>query len=341
MKSLKENLYSPLFSHIYIEKKAYEYEITNKILSQFNNSEIIEIDHYKDVFCRKNQNYTIQKKSTSLIIALKNNNLIYKGAKVCHNFGNHNFYYTSCVMNCIYECEYCYLQGMYPSGNIVVFVNLDDYFLELSKLIKENSIYLSISYDTDLLALENILSYCERWIYFVRENENIVIEIRTKSANFKALSNLKPDKNVILAWTVSPEDIIKNYEINTPSFKARFQNILSALEHGWKVRLCFDPIIYVKNYKIIYREFIDYVFSNLPKEKIFDVSIGVFRISSEYLKKMRKQNPYSSVINFPFENDSGVFHYGKKLSHEIVSYVYELTKNYMPKEKIFLWEENI
>lgn len=145
LKSLKENLYSPLFSHIYIEKKAYEYEITNKILSQFNNSEIIEIDHYKDVFCRKNQNYTIQKKSTSLIIALKNNNLIYKGAKVCHNFGNHNFYYTSCVMNCIYECEYCYLQGMYPSGNIVVFVNLDDYFLELSKLIKENSIYLSIS----------------------------------------------------------------------------------------------------------------------------------------------------------------------------------------------------
>jgi len=30
-------------------------------------------------------------------------------------------------LNCVYDCEYCYLQGMYPSANIVVFVNFEDF----------------------------------------------------------------------------------------------------------------------------------------------------------------------------------------------------------------------
>ena len=32
------------------------------------------------------------------------------------------------MFNCIYDCDYCYLQGMYPSANIVVFVNHEDFF---------------------------------------------------------------------------------------------------------------------------------------------------------------------------------------------------------------------
>ena len=36
-------------------------------------------------------------------------------------------------MNCVFDCEYCYLKGMYPSANLVVFVNLEDIFAEVEK----------------------------------------------------------------------------------------------------------------------------------------------------------------------------------------------------------------
>ena len=28
-----------------------------------------------------------------------------EGAPVCQSFGNENFYYCSCMMNCIFDCE--------------------------------------------------------------------------------------------------------------------------------------------------------------------------------------------------------------------------------------------
>ena len=59
-------------------------------------------------------------------------------------------------MNCIYDCEYCYLKGMYQSAHLVIFVNLEDIFAEVKKIIAQHEMYLCVSYDTDLLALEEI-----------------------------------------------------------------------------------------------------------------------------------------------------------------------------------------
>ena len=63
------------------------------------------------------------------------------------------------MMNCIFDCEYCYLKGMYPSGNLVVFVNLEDIFAELEALLAQKSIYLYVSYDADLVAIESLTGF--------------------------------------------------------------------------------------------------------------------------------------------------------------------------------------
>lgn len=339
MKSNKELFNNPFF-HIYVEKEAFLYENTQKIISNFKNSHIIEISHYKDIFCRNRQNYKFQKKTQNIIIAVKKNNLIYKGAPVCQSFGNEYFYYTSSVMNCIYDCEYCYLQGMYPSANIVIFVNLDDIFDEAEKILKSHSAYICISYDTDLLAIENILGYVRKWFEFAENHKNLKIELRTKSSNFEAIEDITPKENIILAWTLSPEVITNKFEIKTPSLKNRINSINSALKKGWNVRLCFDPLIYCDDFKNVYEEFIKFVFSNIEYEKLFDVSIGVFRISHDYLKEMRKQRPDSVILNYPYDSDFGVFHYGNKLSENMVDYVMNLIKLYISKEKIYIWKEN-
>lgn len=338
--NLKENLFNPFFSHIYVEKNAMNYETVNNIISHFSNSKIIEINHYKDIFCRSHQSYMLQEQSPKLILAVKSGNLIYKGANVCNNFGNENFYYTSCIMNCIYDCEYCYLQGMYQSANIVVFVNIEDIFDKLKEFLNIHSVYLCISYDTDILAFENILGYVNKWVDFARKHKNLTIELRTKSSNFKSISKIEPIDNVILAWTLSPQEIIEKFEHNTPSLEQRISNINNALNKKWKVRLCFEPIVYEKGFREVYSNFIKYLFSSISYESIYDISIGTFRVSSEYLKIMKKQRPNSIILNYPFKNDNGVFHYENEISESILLYVYNLINEYISKDKIYVWKEN-
>ncbi|NLL69755.1 MAG: radical SAM protein [Epulopiscium sp.] len=336
MKNLDKSLYSPSFSHVYIEKQAMNHPNTKKILNHFSNAQIIEINHYKDIFSRSHQHYGLQKKSPKLILALKKDHLIYKGAEVCEDFGHPYFYYTSTMMNCIYDCEYCYLQGMYTSANVVVFVNIEEIFGEVEKLLKKHPIYLCISYDTDILAFENVIGYGREWMAFAQKHQNLTIELRTKSANFKAIQDIEPLENMILAWTVSPDPIIKKYENKTPFLKDRLISIKGALDRGWKVRLCFDPLLSIEEWQKHYKEMIKYTFSQVAAEKIYDISIGVFRVSKDYLKRMRKQRGESLLLSYPFETQNGISSYDVQQTQKMINHVYQWTANYVSKEKIYI-----
>ncbi len=340
--SSKQTTYLPFFSMVYAEKQIQhqikDFSLTNKP---------ILIEHYKDLFNRSHQNFAKQKKAPSLILAKKTGTLIYKGAPVCQSFGNEHFYYTSCMMNCIYHCDYCYLQGMYPSGHVVVFVNLEDYFNELQLLLQQHSIYLCISYDTDLLALESRFGFVKQWLLFASKHNNLSLEIRTKSGNpfiFKELAKLYENNSlkqqIIFSWTVSPETIIETIEHGTASLSLRLQALRSAKEAGFSVRLCFDPMIYHSNWKTSYQQLIETIFSEIPANILFDVSIGVFRISTEYLKNMRKKRPDCAIVQYPYMTEQGVSHYGT-LSEEMVNYLQQLLLSYLPAEKIFIWNGGI
>lgn len=334
------SLYQPFFATVYAEKEAWSVEWQQKL-----SATPIFINHYKDIFNRSHQDFAAQKKAPSLILAKKTGTLIYKGAPVCQSFGNEHFYYTSCMMNCIYHCDYCYLQGMYPSGHVVVFVNLEDYFAELETLLKEHPVYLCVSYDTDLLALEQTFSFVSRWLAFAAEHPALTLEIRTKSGNPAVFSQLAAlyqgkenlQRQIIFAWTVSPEQVSQSTEHGAASLHLRLNALQAAKEAGFSVRLCFDPMIFHAGWKKSYSTLVDTIFRRISADILYDVSIGVFRISTDYLKNMRKKRPDSAIVQYPYLTERGVSHYGG-LSDEMIQYLRELLLPYLPAEKLFVWE---
>jgi len=339
LKSLKEDYFNIFFSHIYVEKSIWNHVRTQKILAKFPSAKVIEISHYKDVFCRSKQNYTLQHRSQNLILAAKQGTLLYKGAPVCQSFGNQYFYYTSCIMNCIFDCEYCFLKGMYPSANIVIFVNLEDIFAEVEKLLESHPLYLCVSYDTDLLALEQITRYVTEWCIFTEKHKNLNIEIRTKCANRLFTQSIKPISGVIYAFTLSPQAVIEAYEHYTPSLTERLFCAAEMIQAGCSVRLCFDPMIYLPEWKRHYTEMLEQVYDTIDLRKIVDVSVGTFRVSQDYLKKMRKQEPDSAVVWFPFQNENGFYHYPNELMEQMECFLTEKLEKKISKEKIFRWKE--
>lgn len=337
MKNLKDNYFNPFFSHIYVEKSVRNHVRTQKILTKFPSAEMIEIQHYKDVFCRSRQNHPLQHRSQKLILAARQGSLLYEGAPVCQSFGNQYFYYVSCVMNCIFDCEYCYLKGMYPSANIVVFVNLEDIFAEVERMLKNHPVYLCVSYDTDLLALEQIIGYAQEWYVFAAKHNNLKIEIRTKCANSSFVHSVTPTPGVIYAFTLSPQTVIEAFEHHTPSLTERLSCAAELIRAGCPVRLCFDPMIYVPDWQQHYEKMLEQIYHMIDMKKIVDVSVGTFRISQDYLKNMRKQEPDSAVIWFPFQKENGYCHYPDELMEQMEYFLTQRLEEQIPKEKIFRW----
>lgn len=336
MMKLKKELLTHSFSHIYIEKEAMNYDLTKTILDRFSKSQKILINNYKEVFSKNNQNFSLQKNSPKIILAVKKDNFLYPGAKVCESFGNENFFYTSSIMNCIYDCEYCYLQGVYSSANIVIFVNIKDLFKEVEEVLKKKSMYICISYDTDLLVLENITGIVKKWYDFTLKHKNLKIELRTKSNNISVFKDLTPNENFIIAWTLSPMEFSKKHELKTPTLDERVKGIKFLTEKGWTVRICFDPIINIASFEKEYKEMIDYTFSNIDSNKILDISIGTFRISKEYLKRMRKNRKNSVILNYPFTCKDFVYSYDEKRANFMINFVKNEILKYISEEKIFI-----
>ena len=339
-------LYPP-FSHIYIEETLLGGEEAEAILRKFPKARCIPIRHYKDLFNRRKQNRALQEKSRKLILAKKEGQRIYPGAPVCQSFSESAFYYASLLMNCPFHCEYCYLQGMYPSANLVLFLNLEDYFSDCQRLIKEKgSLYLCISYDTDLLALEELYPFVERFARFLEEEPDLRIEVRTKAGGESLFNRIlkmqlseDAKKRLIFAFTLSPEKIVSEAEHGTAGLKGRLKAIKMAMEEGFTLRLCFDPMLYHADWESLYTELLETVFREIPVEKLYDVSVGSFRISESYLKAMTKACGASPYTSFPYENTDGYYHYPKELLLKMEGFLEQRLLEKLPKEKIFRWTE--
>jgi spore photoproduct lyase len=309
------------FSHIYVEKKVLLHPFTQEILSKFPKAKIIEIEHYKDKFNFFKQNFRAQKNSQKLILAKKEAPFLYEISDLIQK-QDENFLYTTPMLNCVYDCHYCFLQGMYPSANIVLFVNLEDFFKEVDKYLKENShLFLSISYDTDLLAVENIFGIAKKWIEFAK-NKPLKIEIRTKAVN---IDKLPLNKNIILSFSLSPQEIIDKYEKKTPSLKQRINSINKVINKGIKPAITIDPIIKIPNYKIVYKNFIKEVFDNIDYKNIDSVVIGTFRMNSTQFKNIKKSKLVSDILYYDYKVQNGIVSYED--DKEIVEFVKSLLPN--------------
>lgn len=332
---------SEQFRHIYIEKGALDWPRTSRILKHFPGAETIMIDHYKDVFNRRRQDVSLQIANRSLILAVRQGEAVYPGAPVCQNFGRNYFYYASSVMNCPFNCEYCYLKGMYPSGNIVIFVNLEEIMAEVDRLLYRHPVYLCISYDTDLLALEAVTGYVLSWAAFAADRPGLSLEIRTKAALLSGWDRYRGRRDLIFAWTLSPERYAEQMEDGAASLAARLKSARKAIDAGATVRLALDPMIFQPGWKQAYAELVDQIFESLSPQEIMDISIGSFRISADYLKQMRRNQVFAASVQFPFVTEAGYCHYPAPLLEEMENFLREKLLIHVREEQIFSWEEGL
>jgi len=182
---------------LYIEKSVVSERQTKIILEKNPWAKVLIIDNYKNIFDK--QISGTQEKS---LIVAKVNNAVLK-APLWYGF-SWPWYFLKTSLNCIFKCDYCYLQGIFKSDISVIFVNYEyikNQILETLSQYKDNGIVWFYSSDySDNLAIDWITNFSQEFIPFFGALANAKMEIRTKSNNINNLLYLNASNNIEIAF---------------------------------------------------------------------------------------------------------------------------------------------
>ncbi|WP_455381967.1 spore photoproduct lyase family protein [Salinispira pacifica] len=325
------------FSRIYVERQARRYAVTGEILARLQHLPVVEIDDYQEIYSRPRQSFSAQKRKPALVLAVKSGSFLYRGNARINSWQQQTIYYNDLIRNCIYDCEYCFLQGMHPSAHAVVNVNLEDYLDATARLLREEGrLFLSISYLTDLLGFEPIVPYTRRWIEFAAEHPELEIEIRTKSDNYPAIHGMDPVPNVVFVWSLAPPGIAGSIERGTAGFQNRLFAARSAAVHGFRLRLCFDPVVVRERWEEEYRRCVGETFRRLPAGSVEMVSVGGLRMGQEQFSRLRRDNPARAALFHPAEKRDGAVGYGAQTEERIDQLLTEALSEFIDPANILL-----
>ena len=323
---------------IYIENQIKKHYRTKKILSKFKKKiNIIYCDHYGEIFNIKSQNFRIQKNKPALVLAKKEGKKLHDIPKSFSIGGKRNYYFSH-MLNCIYDCEYCFLQGKHMSAHYLLFVNYEDFFTDIKRKIKfngEEKSYFFSGYDCDSLAFDGITNFVDSFFPVFKQNKNAILELRTKSIQISKILKHNPIDNCIIAFSFTPQNISKLIENKVPSVKKRIDAMKKLVDAGWKVGLRFDPIIPACNFAKIYENLFKEISYKIPEKNIHSISFGMMRFPKKMFKKIIKENPSERMVSMPLENRNGIYSYNKIMEKKLENIILKKLKKYIKKTPIY------
>ena len=117
---------------IYLEKSLKDNKKAQNIIAKYKDAQVLEIDNYKNIFDK-----TLAWKTQKSIIIAKVNNAL---TKIPENYWHTNEgYFFKNSLNCVYDCEYCYLKWAFKNDIEVFFVNYDDIKSQIKNVV--NSLF--------------------------------------------------------------------------------------------------------------------------------------------------------------------------------------------------------
>ena len=72
-----------------------------------------------------------------------------------------------------------------------------------------------------------------------------------------------------------------------------------------------------------------------------DFSIGTYRQSDTYQRRMRKRFPHSAVVQYPYETANGYCQYPEAEQNEMEQFLKQELLHYVTEERIYLLEDNV
>lgn len=320
---------------IYIEEQVINDPMTARICARYPRATQVICEHYGEIFNRHGQNFRLQKQLPALILAKKQKKLVMTAPPAYGLDGDHHFYFSH-MLNCVYDCRYCFLQGMYRSANYVIFVNHDDFKTAIKDTLNhhpEQRCWFYSGYDCDSLAYDPVTGFIDSFIPFFRQHPQAWLELRSKSPYSRSLLAQQPLANAVIAYSFTPDAISQALEHGVPSLSSRLTAMQKLQQHGWKIGLRFDPLIYSVDFRQQYKKLFQQLFLILDPDQLHSVSLGSFRLPKGFFISMQRLYPDDTFLAGPIyarkENDSDMMAYAQELESDMIDFCSTELRSYI------------
>ena len=328
-----------MFDFIYVEEAVRDCERTREICRRFPAARVVDCDRYGEIFNRSGQNFRLQKRSPALILAAKQGRRVLP-APPGYGIGSSSNFYFSHMLNCVYDCRYCFLQGMYRSAHMVVFVNFDDFKADIEEVLQASSScaephqgpHFFTGYDCDSLAMEGVTGFVEDFLPFFAAHPEALFELRTKSVRTAPLKSALD--NVVVAYSLNPAELA-GYERGVPPVRSRIAAAQRLQEAGWPVGLRFDPLVWFAEFQGSYRRLFAETFASVRGDRVHSVSLGTLRLPRPFHRRMEALYPEEALLARGLEETGRETGYPGNLREEMLGFCLDELRGYVPEEAIF------
>lgn len=308
-------------SHVYVEKAVIDHPRTLQILKRHPRAAVVEIEHHGEVFNPRSQNFRLQKLNPALIIAGKQHRMALPAPPGYGVGGNYNYYFSH-MLNCLYDCRYCFLQGMYASAHQLVFVNYEDFadsITDIADQHPEQAVWFFSGYDCDSLAYEPVTGFAEYFVPYFAGLDNAWLELRTKSTQIRQLLKHEPCQRIITAFSFTDAYSHGKLEHGVPAVEKRIQAMKTLYDAGWPIGLRFDPLVYHDNYRQAFAELLAQIFDAIDADKIHSVSLGTFRLPKNNFRQMSRLYPEEPLFAQNLALNNGMMGYQPDVEQTMIS----------------------
>ena len=193
---------------------------------------------------------------------------------------------------------------------------------------------------SDSLALANLTGELEEYFDFFAKNLNAKLELRSKSTNITPLLKLKPSQNIIISFSLSSESAAKEFDHKCPAISKRLEAIKKLVQHGYKIGIHFDPIIYSDNFEEDYTEITNRLISIVPNQSLAYISIGVVRFTSQSMRETETNYPSSKIFKQELiKSFDGKYRYNRPMRMWMMQKIKSKLIHFYSEEKIYLCME--
>lgn len=249
------------------------------------------------------------------------------------------------VDNCGYGCSYCSIQSFFDGKQISFDRGFADKLKKL-ELDPDKTYHIGTGQSSDSLMWGNSHGALDAVIEFAADHPNVIVELKTKSANVSHLLKVKPSKNILCTWSLNTPTIIEHEEHGTVTLEKRLLAARKMADAGYVVGFHFHPMVHYQNWEEDYRAVVDRVSEMFTPNEVALISIGTLTYIKSVLQEIRKRAIPSQILKMPMVDAAGKKSYPDDIKLAMFKHLYQSFPDswkedvffYLCMENADLWE---
>ena len=226
------------------------------------------------------------------------------------------------VRNCGFDCNYCCIQSYFHDNEIIIEKNLLAKLNQI-KLDKSKFYHIGTGQSSDSLMWGNKFNHLADLCVFLKQNPNVILELKTKSSNVEDLLKLQFPSNVICTWSLNPQTIIDNEERFTAKLKDRLQAARKVADSKMLVGFHFHPMIDYLGCEKEYQALAQQIINLFNPNEVAMISFGTLTYIKPVIKKIRSRANKTLALKIPLNEVEGKYSYPKEIKRKLFKSLYD------------------